>query len=483
MYALRLKQCTLFARMILLPITLFLISCTSENPLQRASIVSPKQTRNGIPFMQNSCDRCHKAWWKNLHDPVLNQLISEALVHNNQIKAARATIIQAQAQLRAAHFSWLPTVDATANAFVGGTFDNHLTPRGALAQSPAISQLSNMQFNGYLNGFVPRYSLNLLKNYHNDRGARASLNIQKANFLAVRLSIVSQVSGGYFMLLGQKQQLELQYKLIQDLIKLRDMERIRYHDGASDYTAVSQLDQKIEKNRANILLLQNSLSQIENALQILLDKNPGAITTKRHLHQLSVNGLIPDHLPATVLTYRPDVVVAENQLKLSLANLGIAYAQFFPTFSLTTLMGAASLDLRQLLALKTGLWLAAPMMSIPIFNMVAYAQIKANKAGVRAAYFNYVQTLRIVFADVDNNLVNQQNVNASYMRQVAALNAAKKTYQLAIAKYEAGATDLRTVLNATLSVDDARWAVNEAKMQQLDSIVAVYQSLAGGCVP
>ena len=109
-------------------------------------------------------------------------------------------------------------------------------------------------------------------------------------------------------------------------------------------------------------------------------------------------------------------------------------------------------------------------------------QIKEAKAGYLAAYYTYVQTLRSAFADVDNSLTNQQKVNAQYSNQLQALAAAKKSYALALARYKAGAKDYRDVANAALTVDTATLNVTLAKMQQMDAIVGVYQSVAAGYV-
>ena len=120
---------------------------------------------------------------------------------------------------------------------------------------------------------------------------------------------------------------------------------------------------------------------------------------------------------------------------------------------------------------------------MPVLNGVTYEQIKEAKAGYLAAYYTYVQTLRSAFADVDNNLTNQKKMNAQYNNQSQALTAAQKSYALALARYKAGAKDYRDVANASLSLDTARLNVTLAKMQQLDAIVGVYQSVAAGYTP
>ena len=270
--------------------------------------------------------------------PVLNQLIQAALANNNQVQTAQANIVQAQAKLKQAYFAWLPTVGITGSAFFAKGWDGHFTPLGPLAKRPTLTNLSNLDIHGNYRGFVPNYSLNILQNLNNTKYAKASLCTQKAIYMATRLSIISQISGSYFTLLGQKEQLKDQTTLIHHLKKLRNMEFIRYKDGASDISTVTNLDQQIANSQASLPTIENSIAQVENTIQLLINQNPGPIITKGSLNKLSIQGLIPANIPSAVLKNRPDIIIAEESLKLSDASLGIAYANFFPTISLTGLL-------------------------------------------------------------------------------------------------------------------------------------------------
>ena len=102
------------------------------------------------------------------------------------------------------------------------------------------------------------------------------------------------------------------------------------------------------------------------------------------------------------------------------------------------------------------------------------------KGGYYVAYYNYMQTVKSAFADVDNQLTNQQKMNQIYNYTQQAYNAKYEALQIAQAKYDAGAKDYAIVVSAELNLDNARQNLNQAKLQQLGSIVSVYQSLAGG---
>jgi multidrug efflux system outer membrane protein len=304
--------------------------------------------------------------------------------------------------------------------------------------------------------------------------------MQKANVQSAKLSVISQISGAYFMLLGQKEQLKDLLQLVHDEKKLRKLEWMRYKNGAEDLSKVTRVDQSIAAHRASVPALESSIFQIENAIQVLLNRNPGPLVRHGELSRLAVHQLIPVNLPSAVLKNRPDIMVATYQLQMAEYNLGIAYSHFFPTINLTGMLGGASVALAHVLSLSTGLWIAQAAASAPLLNGVTYAQIQAAKAGYYAVFYTYLQTVRSAFADVDNVLTNQLKVNQAYAARVKGLHDAKRLYDFAVARYKLGAKDAREVAQEKLNLDEAKLNLTLAKMQQLDSIVQVYQALAGG---
>lgn len=441
----------------------------------------PKTTRNGHKIVENLPDLSLVKWWEKLHDTHLNRLIQLALLNNNQIHIGKANILQAQAQLKAAHFAWLPTLGGSGAGLVGGGWNSQVTPEGPFSQFGALSRTGTIHFNGYNTGFVPTYSFNALANIENSKLAKATLGMQQANYQSIRLSVISQITGSYFMLLGQKQQLKEQSQIITDLKALRQLEEVRYKRGASDLTAVTNLDGQIVTNQASLASIENSIAQVENAIQVLINRNPGPILAHRSVDSLRVRGLIPAQIPSVVLKNRPDMMTAQYQLKIAESNVGVAYSNFFPSISLTGTFGKASFELSHLLKLSTVLWVAEAVASVPLLNGMSYEQIQSAKAGYAASYFSYVQTVRLVFADVDNRLTNQQKMTDIYENKYKAWRVAERNYKLVLARYKAGAKDYREVANTKLNVDSAKLDLTLAKMQQLDGLVEVYQALGGGC--
>lgn len=465
---------------LVLSISFFLVACTSKQDVLPQPIALPKTTRTGIPLSQASRDFTGVHWWVRLHDPVLNQLIAQALIHNNQLQVAQATIEQAQAQLKAAHNAWLPTLDVALNGFAAKGWDASRHVNAAVAANPLITDLGNINAHGNFYGFVPEYSFNILKNMSNTSVARASLGVQQGMYAAMRLSIISQVSGSYFTLLGQKQQFNEQQQLIIHLKQLRRIEYIRYKDGAGDVLILASLDQQIASNQAAIRSLSASIEHTENALQLLINKNPGPIATHHSLNDWTLLHVIPANLPASVLSARPDLIIATENLKSAVAQKGLAYSNFFPDISLTGSLGGLSLDLARLIQLSSGIGFAQYAASIPAFNASAYQQIQAAKAGVKSAAYNYLHVLRTALVDVNNSLVLYQQKTLAYKHQGDSLRAAAKAYAINQVKHKTGAQDVRAVLNAQITLDEAKINDTLARIEQMNALVSVYQSLGCG---
>jgi multidrug efflux system outer membrane protein len=467
-------------KIILLNLFAILLGGCCKNCVIHEKVSYPKSTRSGIKYVPDKTDLSRVAWWKKLKDPELNHLIAQALSCNDQIKSSYATIEQAQAQLKAAQYAWIPTLGANANGFTGGTWNSHITPRGPLANNSVFSNFSNPRFRGYYAGFIPEYTFNILNNINNVKAANASLAIQNAQTQSTKLGIISQMSGAYFMLLSQREQLAMEKTLRSDLRKLRKLEQIRFQKGASDIETVTNIDQQLAQEEANIPQIENIVAQSENTIRLLLNQNPGPVPTHRTLLSLNIDHLIPKYLPSSVLKNRPDIMIAINNIKIAHAQMGVAYSAFFPTITLTGLVGGASIDLANLLKLSTNIWVAQALASTKIFNASAYQNIKSAKAGFKATYYNYLETLRSVFADVDDALTNEQKTKLSYFQIHKGYLAAKKSYAIALAQYKAGAKDYRTVVNAKINLDRNQLSLVQEKAQLLDSIVQVYSAVAGG---
>ncbi|TXI99898.1 MAG: TolC family protein [Neisseriales bacterium] len=465
-------------------LTTFLGGCAIfHGQNQPPKIDYPTTTSSGVQFESAESDFSQLQWWRKFNDPVLDNLIQEVLANNNEIQISVGQIMEAQAKLKAAQYAWIPTLNASATGFAGNSWATNLTPQGSLAANNTFPSgaVANSDFSGFMGGFMPSYSFNVFQNISQSKLAQASVDVQKANYNNMKLSIIGQTAGSYFMLLGQNKQLSLQKEMVKDLEDLKQAMLIKYQNGGIDYSEIALVDQQIDSYQSKIPLIENSIIQTNNALAVLLNKNPGTMVKNIiDIDRLPTEKIIPVNLPSAVLRNRPDMIIAENNLKMADANIDLAYSVFFPTISLTGNIGGASMALTNLFSMGTGFWTAMAAANMPILNASSFEQIKAAKGGYYVSYYNYMQTVKSAFANVDNTLSNNQKQNQSYTKMLSSLKNAQTFYNLTLVQYNYGSQDYQNLLGAKVNADLSKLNINQSKMQQLDSIVQVYQAVAGG---
>jgi outer membrane protein TolC len=364
--------------------------------------------------------------------------------------------------------------------FVGGSFLTNTTPQGVLANTIPNGGSSNADFNGAFAGFVPSYSFNVFANISQTKLAQATLELQKAAYNSTRLTVIGQVSGGYFNLLAQKRQLIIQQQLIDDVKELSRLEMIQVKNGAADMTAIAQYDQQIASYQAQIPAILNAIAQTENAIQVLINQNPGPIVTNGSIDKLNIESIIPSYLSSSVLRNRPDIIQAEGNLRIANANVAVANSMFFPSINITGFGGGMTSAFAQLLNLSTGFWTVAALASMPIIDASSYEQVKAQKGSYYAAYYSYINTVKSAFQNVDNNLTNKQNMDKVYAETYKSYLAADEYYRLTQIQYNYGTSSMTNVVQAQQTLDNVKLYLLQAKAKQLDAIVQVYQALAGG---
>ncbi len=455
---------SLFQKKFILPVVILSIisSCALYGPTYKKP-----DTQNPIAWdsRDNLSDSSKEnlpmlAWWQRFNAPSLSQLITKALKANNNIQMAVGQVEAAQGQLEQVEFAWVPTTDFLLS------YGSKNTP---LADA------------GYNIGFVPSFSLNIFQWIRSREYAKASLAAAEAAKDAVKLTIIGQTAGGYFSYLGQSYLLELQKQLVRDSKQLLDLSQIQYEKGLISLYTLQEYEQQYDSANAQIPILENNVVASSNALRLLFNENPGRINANPLLFmKLDSQGVIPTNLPSTVLKNRPDVQQAEQQLIAANASVGVATSTFFPTISLTGTLGKASNQLGNVISSGSSYWNHQSSIAFPMLDVPAFGQIKQAKGQYYAAYYNYIETVRKTFEEVDTDLSAHERYWVSYQAQMKNDSSAKKAYSLAKMSYEKGLYSYPTLLINKINWDNAQINLAKSKLAQLNTIVQLYQDLGGG---
>lgn len=420
------------------------------------------------------------AWWHKFNDPQLNALVESALVNNNNLQVAMGNMLQAQASLKKVQMSWVPTVSIGGAGFAGQYFNPGFQNNSGYPLLNSLNQNNPQNFDGYAFGAMPSYTVNVFSLIKQGEIAKLNLAIQQQSVNAMRLGVISQVANSYFTLLGLHKQLELQQQMLTDAKDLRKYNQIQYNKGSIGQLNLDGLDQFIASLETKIPEIEDNITQTENALQVLTNNNPGKIQMGNTFDNISTEGVIPVNLPSQVLKSRPDVAIAEYQLQVNNANIGAVTSQFFPTISLTGNVGQMTMQLSNLFNAGGDFWTGTLGAAMPVFNLGLYADVDKAKGGYYAAYYNYIQTVRNAFAQVDDGLSKHDSLNKRYKIQEAGYQKAQNMYTIGQKQYKQGAISLANTVGFKLNIDYTKAGLNQLKIQQLNSIVNMYQVLGGG---
>ena len=440
-------------RLNLILIGLIISSCsTSKLP----TLDIPAQFNSATQLNQNIESLPYLAWWQQLHDPQLNHLIESGLIQNNDIQIAYANLEQARGQLRQVQLSWIPFI----NLYAGFT------------QNPAFGNI------GIFYGMWPQYTLNLMQLPTLQKQAEYNLALNQAKISALRLTLIGQISSSYLTYLAQQQQLILLTNLQNDLVLLAKIQRQALAGGISSAQSVDLLMAQEQQIVAQQQIVKNNLVASQNALRYLINANPGKINTSSNFAQLNESMIKPGNLPATVLANRPDLLIAEMQVKIANEGINVAISNLFPAIQLDRFMAMQSTE-GTLANPTTPLAMSEGYLNWEITPSV-FGQIEANNGSYKAASYNYIKTVRQILRDVDNDFAANNYLALKLSAERSSYQNAKHEFNLQQGLYNDGIIPYAQLINSRLLLDNLALSINQSKLQYLLSQVLLYQDLAGG---
>lgn len=457
--------------MAILLICLVFAGCMVGPDYRRPAVETPRTWR----FAEKEAkELVNTAWWEQFDDPVLNELINVAIRENKDLKIAAARVEEFRGRYYVTRAPLFPQIGAGASA--GG---ERTTKLGQTPPSPSATNPSEL----YQVNFFASWEIDLWgKLRRATEAARADLLGTEEAKRGVILSLVTSVAGAYVNLADLDRQLEIAQRTAKSREESYRIFNLRFHGGYISDLELSQVKSEYERALATIPAIEKAIAQQEDALCLLLGRNPGAIQRGKEIDALGLPA-VPAGLPSELLERRPDIRQAEQQLVSANAQIGVAKAQFFPSISLTGMFGWESIRLAKLFTGPAQMWTWAGNLSQPIFTGGALAEgVKATEAFREEALFNYRKTIQSAFRDVDDALIDQKRSREqldAQARQVEALRTYAGTARL---RYENGYTSYIEVLDAERSLFDAELAYTQTRGALYQALINLYKAMGGGWV-
>ena len=408
-------------------------------------------------------------WWTLFQDEDLTRLSQEALRANQTIQAAIARLDAAHAATRSAAGGFFPAVSIAPTAQRGRS----------------ISRVSGNSVGVIGNS----YSLPADLSYELDVWGRLRRAYEAAHFTElasaddlalVQQTVVSDLAQGYFSLRFYDAEVTILQEnlgLYREQLKLT---QTKFNAGLALQTDVLQAQTQVDTATSTLIDAQRSRVKQEHALAILLGRAPADFALEpKPLSPLVPT--VPAGLPSDLLNRRPDVATAEHQLVAANAQVGVAVADFFPSFSLTGLAGFQSTAFSQLTNWSNRVWSVGAGLNLPIFQggklTAALAAAKANYAESVANYRGAVLT---ALQDVEDQLSDLHLLAQKAESLEATLVHARENYRLTQIQYKQGLTTYLNVINANQTLLNAEITSAQTQSQRLATSVLLMKALGGG---
>ena len=350
-------------------------------------------------------DLANTAWWQQFNDPVLNELIQIALQENKDVKIAVARIEQFVGQYVTTRAALFPQIGAGASGGMQRVTEKGFTPLSSGVNNP------NDVWGVFLNG---NWEIDIWgKIRRATEAARAGILSSEEGRRTVILSLVAAVASAYIDLRDADREMEISRKTAEAYKESLRIFELRFKEGFSSSIEVNMIKAEYEQALSRISFYGKTIPQLENALSILLGRNPGPIPRGKTLDELALPD-VPAGLPSDLLEQRPDIRRAEQDLIAANAQIGVAKSLYYPAISLTGAFGFSSTDLSKLFRKEAQAWSFAAPMIAPIFTAGAIkGQVKSAEALQQELVIRYQQVIQTAFREVDDSLVDQKSDQGS----------------------------------------------------------------------
>lgn len=444
---------------VVVPALVALAGCTVGPNYRRPAIDVPATFRN-TDQSSGAASIGSEKWWAVFQDAELQKLIRTAIAQNYDVRIAASRVLQAQAQVGMARAQEFPQVSGTA---------------GGLGQKIPAFGYAAFELQGIFS-----WNVDFWGQYRRaTEAARANLLASDWNRNLVLSTMVANVATAYFQLRELDLELEIAKRTLasrQESLQLTDtLER----GGATSLLDVRQAEQLVETAAETIPDTERQITTFEDMLSVLTGENPHDIPRGQPLTEQPVPESIPAGLPSELLTRRPDIREAEQQLIAANAQIGVARAQFFPSLPLTGGAGAESTSLASLFLGSA--WNFTAPITQPIFTAGRLRSgLKLAEAQRQQALLSYQQTIQQAFRQVSDALISYTKYRQFREHQERLTIAAQGAAGLSEVRYRGGAASYLEVLTNETNYFAAELNLARARLNERLALVQIYNALGGG---
>ena len=404
-------------------------------------------------------------WWQRLNDPLLADLVEEALRNSPDMRSARARLLESRSRMDLADAGLFPSLNAS------------LSKSRSKTGSAATADL-------YSAGFDAGWELDIFGGQRRAaEAADADAGAALANLHDTQVSLAAEVALNYAQLRSYQARLQIARDNLSAQGETLQLTEWREQAGLVTSLEVEQARSNLRQTQAAIPTLSTGLVKAENRLAVLLGKFPASLHDR--LSTPAPLPALPDTIalgiPADTLRQRPDVQAAERKLAAETARIGQAAAAQYPSFSLSGSLGWKAFTFGALGGSDTLARSVSASIAQNIFDGGATrSRVASQHAVQQQASIAWEKTVLLALEEVENSLASYANSRERKSALQMAATSARNAALIARQRYESGIIDYQSVLDTERTLLSSEDGLAGAGMDEIAALIGLYKALGGG---
>lgn len=446
------------------------LSCAVGPDYERPPTRLPDAWKEGAAELDSLA---HVEWWKLFEDPILNELVSEALRSNADLRLSLERVAEVRARLGFVRAELYPRLDA------GGAAGSARESLKALPLSPLIR---DRDYQTYQVFGALSWELDLFGRIRRSVEAeRAGLQGAEEERRAATVSVIAEVAQAYLDVRDLDARVGIAKGTVDSRKSYVQLAKLRFEGGKTPELDLRQAEAELGRVEGILSSLERQRTVREHDLAFLLGRPPEPLPRGKALSEIPTPPRIPAGLPSALLARRPDIRSAEQRLIAANARIGEARALMYPRLTLTGQAGYASTELNGFLKSPAGFWELIGGLTAPIWDWGRNrARVEETEAVMRQAVILYEDSIRRALKDVEDALVSHRKASEIVESGARRMNAQREVLRLSESRYRGGISAYLEVLDAQRELFDAELGYAAALRDRVVAVVLLYRALGGG---
>jgi NodT family efflux transporter outer membrane factor (OMF) lipoprotein len=454
-------------------LALWLGACSLAPPLKTPDIPTAAAYKEIGPWTTaQPADRLPRdSWWTLYGNAELDGLEQQLIAGNPTLAAALANYAQARALATQARAGLFPTLGLNAG----------VARQRESANAPLRGPTTPTYYDANTLGGSVSYELDLWGRIRNSVAAgEANAAASAADLENARLSLIAQLAGDYIELRSLDRDSAILAATVQAYSRALELTQQRHDAGIAPGLDISQAQTQLDAARSESAQILAQRALLEHAIAALLGVSASTFSITPAIVNITLPQ-IPSGVPTTLLERRPDIAAAQRRMVAANANIGVARAAYYPNLTLGAQGGVQSTGFSNWLSAPSSFWAIGPNAVLSVFDGgLRRAQVAQARAEFDVSAANYRGVVVSAFQQVEDSLATLHHYHDATVEEKAAVDAAQRTLDFAMALYKQGATDYLTVVTSQTALLQTQLEALNLDTMQLSASVNLILALGGG---